>query len=81
MTPAEYLELTGIASSNAGQHGSNVVATLFAYIIAAYFVGYKLSRFQVVSITILYTVYFTIPVFATLGEQTRLLRLFERFAE
>ena len=81
ISPAEYLELISIASATAGQAALSATSVLFAYIAAAYFVGNKLSRFQVAAISILYSIYFTFPVLATLGEQRRIQNLTERFQE
>ena len=67
MSPAEYFELINMASGSAGIHGMNAMSILFAYVIAAYFVGAKLSRFQLVSINILYSVFITIQVLAYLA--------------
>ena len=42
----------------------NFVAAMFAYVAAGYFVGEKLSSFQVTAITILYTIFSPLPVAA-----------------
>ena len=81
MSTAEYLELLSMASSNAGQHAMVSVSILFAYIIAAYLVGSKLSKFQATAISLLYSAYFVIPLFATLAEQERGAKLAEQFSE
>jgi len=56
-------------------------SVLFAYIVSAYLVGNKLSKFQVFAISSLYSIYFTFPVLATFGEQRRIQSLGERFNE
>ncbi len=81
MSPAEYLELMSMASANTGQHAMATTSVLFAYLIAAYLVGSSLSRFQVFTISSLYSIYFTLPVLATLGEQRRIQNLGRRFLE
>ena len=80
-SPAEYLELISIASANTGQFAIATTSVLFAYVATAYLVGDKLSKFQVVAISCLYSIYFTFPVLATLGEQLRIQALGRRFKE
>ena len=81
MTTAEYLELLSLSSANAGQHAMVTVTILFAYIIASYLVGSKLLQFQAVAVSMLYSVYFLIPVSATLAEQEMASKLGEQFSE
>ena len=79
--PAEYLELIIAASASTGQFAVAATSVLFAYVAAAYLVGHKLSRFQVVAISVLYSIYFTFPVLATLGELRRIQNLVSRFQQ
>jgi len=67
MNPAEYLELMNMESNSAGLHGMNGVSILFAYVVAAYFVGIKLSKRQLVAVNFVYSFFLTIPVLACLG--------------
>jgi hypothetical protein len=64
MTEYEYLDLISTYRSETGFHAMNFIAALFGYIAAAYFVGVKLSKFQVTGITILYTLFAPLPVTA-----------------
>ena len=64
MTEYEYLDLISTYRSETGFHAMNFIAALFGYIAAAYFVGVKLSKFQVTGITILYTLFSPLPVTA-----------------
>jgi hypothetical protein len=54
---------------------------MFAYVIAAYLVADKLSRLQLIAVTVLCSVYFTFPALATFGEQIRIQNLTRRFSE
>ena len=81
ISPAEYLELLSISSANTGQFSVATTSVLFAYIVAAYLVGAKLTKFQAIAISCLYSIYFTFPVLATIGEQRRIENLGRRFQE
>ena len=81
ISAAEYLELIALSGANISQNAVAATSVLFAYIAAAYFVGKQLSRFQVIAISLLYSVYFTFPVLATVGEQRRVQVLTGRFEE
>ena len=54
MTEAEAFEMALISAGNATNAFSQYVTFTFAYITAAYFVGNKLSRFQVLAASGLY---------------------------
>ena len=64
MTEYEYLDLISTYRAETGFHVMNFIAAMFAYIAAGYFVGEKLSRFQVTAITVLYTMFAPLPVSA-----------------
>ena len=56
MKEAEALELIAIYTANAIESFALYLAFTFAYLIAAYFVGRKLSRFQVLTVSGLFCV-------------------------
>ena len=64
MTEYEYLDLISTYRAETGFHIMNFIAAMFAYIAAGYFVGNKLTAFQVTAITILYTIFTPLPVAA-----------------
>ncbi len=53
MTEYEYLDLIVTSRDSVGYHAMNYIGVMFAYVVAAYLVGAKLSRFQAFAITIL----------------------------
>ena len=55
MTEFEYLELIIAARDSVGYHAMNYFTLLFGYLLAAYFVGHLLTRFQLISLTSLFT--------------------------
>ena len=64
MTEYEYLDLISTYRSETGFHIMNFIGVMFGYVAAAYFVGEKLTRFQVTAITILYTIFAPLPIAA-----------------
>ena len=64
MTEYEYLDLISTYRGETGFHVMNFIAVMFGYVAAAYFVGNKLTNFQVTAITILYTIFAPLPVAA-----------------
>ena len=54
MTEFEYLELIIAARDSLGYHAMNYFTFLFGYLLAAYFIGHLLTRFQLISLTALY---------------------------
>ena len=64
MTEYEIIDTIISVRADIAQHSMNFVSVLFAYIIAAYLVGPKLSRFQVSMITILYVLWSPGPILA-----------------
>jgi hypothetical protein len=77
MSPAEYIGL--ITSIQVDRHVMNFVAVLFAYLVTAYFVGSKLSPFQVRAVTLLYTIFSAFPVLAVVFSMNQMVRLMEQF--
>jgi hypothetical protein len=68
VSPAEYFELLGMAGDSAAAHTMNAVYIYFAYIVAIYLVGSDLSRFQCVALTVIYSIFLTLPVFSSLAQ-------------
>ena len=64
MTEYEIIDALISIRADVAQHSMNFITVLFAYIVAAYFVGSKLSRFQVSMITILYVLWTPAPILA-----------------
>ena len=62
MNPAEYLELRQLALDGTAAHSMNAGSILFAYLLAMYFTGKSLSRFQVVAVTVIYSIFLLFPV-------------------
>jgi hypothetical protein len=54
MTPAELWELRSVSIANAISGFGNLLAIYFAYLATAYFVGRRLSRFQVAVVSFLF---------------------------
>ena len=75
MTEYEYLDLISTYRGENGFHVMNFVVVMFGYVAAAYFVGDKLTNFQVTAITILYTI-FTNQKGFTVASCSRLKRVF-----
>lgn len=61
MTPPEYIELIREAFNSTGAHAMNAISIIFAYIAASYLAGSKLTRFQFISVTVLYSIYLLFP--------------------
>tara|TARA_R110002111_G_scaffold209492_1_gene273428 strand:- start:98 stop:505 length:408 start_codon:yes stop_codon:yes gene_type:complete len=67
MSPAEYLELRQLGLDGVASHAMNAVSILFAYLLAMYFAGKRLTTFQLVSVTVIYSIFLVFPVLATTG--------------
>ncbi len=79
MSPVEFIEMIFMASSVVGEHSMNLVAILFAYIVAGHFAGPQLTRTQFVVLTILYSAMaFGIAQYAVRSE-TELTQLYQEF--
>jgi hypothetical protein len=61
MSAAEYFELIFMGHEGSGFHAINFVATVSAYIFVAYFVGPQFTRLQASVLSIIYTVYLSLP--------------------
>jgi hypothetical protein len=62
MTSAEYLELLQMSNGVSASHAMNAVTVVFAYVIAVYFTAKLLTKFQIFSVTLLYSVFLIFPV-------------------
>jgi hypothetical protein len=62
MAEGELLELISIHRTESGFHATNFIAIMSGYIAAAYFVGRKLTTFQVSALTFLYTAIAPFPL-------------------
>lgn len=79
MTEYEIIDAISSLRSEAGQHVMNFVSVMFGFIIAAYFVGAKLSRFQASVITILYVIWTPGPMLAAYDVSTTLQQLYVQY--
>lgn len=75
MSVGEYLEMIRMATDGAGFHSMNALAILFAYLTAAYLAGNKLTKFQLVIATGLYSVFYFIPSFSAVNTMESVFRL------
>ena len=64
MTEYEIIDAFVSLRLEIAQHSMNFASVLFGYLIAAYFVGSKLTRFQVTVITVLYILWSPGPITA-----------------
>lgn len=64
MTEYEIIDAIVSLRADIAGHSMNYVSVLFAYIVAAYLVGSKLSRFQVSMVTLLYVIWTPAPILA-----------------
>ncbi len=61
MTEYEYLDVMNSMRDSGGFHAMNYIAILFAYLIAGYFAGHLLSRFQVIALSAFYLILCPMP--------------------
>ena len=61
MSEFEYLELITLYGDSVASHAMNFIGVMFAYLIAAQYVGDKLSHFQFAGITALYALFGPFP--------------------
>ena len=61
MTEYEYIDAMATLRDSAGFHAMNYVAILFGYLVAGYFAGHVLSRFQAIAVTTLYIILCPMP--------------------
>ena len=64
MTEIEFLEAAAIHGQGVTQIPMNMIAVIFAYIIAMYFAGKSLSSFVAVSLSITYSLFLFGPMIA-----------------
>ena len=64
MTEYEVLDLISTHRSEVGFHVMNFAAAMFGYVVAAYLVGKKLTRFQAIAITFLFCLFVPGPMAA-----------------
>ena len=57
----------------------NAVTIVFAYVAAAYFAASKLSRWQIISITFVYTIFLVLPASSALSSASQRLSLMQNF--
>lgn len=81
MSPAEYFELVSMAGDSAADHSMNAVYIYFAYIVATYLVGSDLSRFQCVALTLMYSIFLTLPVISFLTQTSLLIVHAQQFQQ
>jgi hypothetical protein len=70
VSESEYLEIMIMAKDSMGFHAMNYIGVMFAYVVAAYLVGKKLSHFQFVALTFLYALFTPFPCFAAYESMT-----------
>ena len=68
LTKYELIEFLYVSRDAAASILSSYITGLFAYLLAAYFVGAKLSRFQLLTATSVYTVYMLLTIRALADE-------------
>jgi len=61
MTEFEFIQVGEIAINGLGSAAMNIVTVIFAYVIAAHFVGKSLSRSAAISISIVYSLWLLLP--------------------
>lgn len=61
MNKFELIEAWALATEGLGAAGMNIVTVVFAYVLAAHFVGRSLSRRVVVSVSIVYSLWLIGP--------------------
>ena len=61
MSEYEYLDIITSMRDSVGFHAMNYIAILFAYLIASYFAGHMLSRFQAGAVTVFYLILCPLP--------------------
>ena len=78
MTEYEIIDAIVSLRLEIAQHSMNFASVLFGYLIAAYFVGSKLTRFQVGVITVLYILWSPAPITAAYDASIALQELHQR---
>ena len=75
MSHLEYIELINTFSVTIAGHTMNFFAILAAYLVTAFFVGPRLGRFQVWSLTALYSLFCFFPISTVVSDIYRAGRL------
>ena len=75
MTAYELIDALSSLRMEAGNHVLNFISVMFGYVATAYFVGPKLTRFQVSAINILYTIFTPGPLMAAYEAATNARKL------
>ena len=81
MNEYEVIDVLSSLRDEIGVHVTNFVAVLFGYLATAYFVGPKLSTFQVSAINFLYFVYTPGPLFAIYESSVAMRNVYENYSE
>ncbi|MEN8445696.1 MAG: hypothetical protein ABG776_11865 [Cyanobacteria bacterium J06555_13] len=81
MSPAEHIELINQSFELTANGTMNYIAVLFAYLGTAFSVGSRLTKFQVWSLTALYTVFLSFPGTAAVTNNLKVIALRKWFAE
>lgn len=79
----EYETFTAIQTmiNTAGISAMNSFAVLSAYLVVCFFVGNKLTRFQAISVTFLYTWFYSLPVIVIYRTTLNLMNGIEHFGD
>ena len=78
MTEYEIIDAFVSLRMEIAQHSMNFASVLFGYLIAAYFVGSKLTKFQVTVITVLYILWSPAPITAAYDASIALRELYNQ---
>jgi hypothetical protein len=79
MTEYEYLELITLLRENMGFHSMNVFGVLAAYVMVVYFSGRELSAMQISVITVLYSLFLTLPIGAMRVSVSNLIDISQKY--
>ena len=79
MDQATLIELMQDGLSYIGSHAMNAVTLIFAFLTMSYYVGAKLSRFQVWAVSGIYTGFYILPSFAAVRQTSILMNLIADF--
>lgn len=62
MSTSDYIELLLLARQAGAGSAMNFVALVFAYFVMVYFVGTRLTKFQILLVTTVYTIFLIFPM-------------------
>ena len=79
MSPTEYLDLIATYGTAAATHVMNCVSLIFAYLVAAYLAGEKLTPFQVRSVSLIYSIFILFPAISGLDAVSKSFALTREF--